>query len=60
MAAEPFGFETPLVALQREIESLTGYPEGANKQQEVARLQKKLEQKRRDIYSRLTPGKRCR
>ena len=55
MAAEPFGFEAPLVALQREIESLTGYPEGANKQQEVARLQKKLEQKRRDIYSRLTP-----
>jgi len=55
MAAESLGFEAPLVALLKEIESLTGYPKEANKEQEVARLQEKLAGMRRDIYSRLTP-----
>ena len=36
MAGEPLGFEAPLVALQKEIESLTGYPAEANKEEEAA------------------------
>ncbi|HEX9726056.1 MAG TPA: acetyl-CoA carboxylase carboxyltransferase subunit alpha [Vicinamibacteria bacterium] len=54
MAGDQLGFEAPLVALQKEIEVLTGYPEDARKEQEVARLQEKLDQKRREIYSQLT------
>ncbi len=54
MAGDQYGFEAPLIALQKEIEALTGYPEDAKKEQEVAQLQEKLEQMRRDIYSRLT------
>ena len=55
MAGDQLGFEAPLVALQKEIEALTGYPEDARKEQEVARLQEKLERMRREIYSQLTP-----
>ncbi len=55
MAGDQLGFEAPLIALQKEIEALTGYPENAKKEDEVARLQAKLEQMRRDVYSRLTP-----
>jgi acetyl-CoA carboxylase carboxyl transferase subunit alpha len=55
MAGDALSFEAPLIALQKEIESLTGYPEEASKEDEVARLREKLEQMRRDIYARLTP-----
>jgi len=55
MPGDQLGFEAPLVALQKEIEALTGYPEDARKEQEVARLQEKLERMRREIYSQLTP-----
>jgi acetyl-CoA carboxylase carboxyl transferase subunit alpha len=55
MAGDQLAFEAPLVALQKEIEALTGYPENTRKEQEVARLQEKLEQMRREIYSQLTP-----
>jgi acetyl-CoA carboxylase carboxyl transferase subunit alpha len=55
MAGETLSFEAPLVALQKEIESLTGYPDDPEKEREVARLRQKLEQMRREVYSRLTP-----
>jgi acetyl-CoA carboxylase carboxyl transferase subunit alpha len=55
MPGDQLGFEAPLVALQKEIEALTGYPEDARKEQEVRRLQEKLERMRREIYSQLTP-----
>lgn len=55
MAAESLDFEAPLAALQKEIESLTGYPEDAGKEREIARLQTKLDDMRREIYSQLTP-----
>jgi acetyl-CoA carboxylase carboxyl transferase subunit alpha len=55
MATETLDFEAPLTALQKEIESLTGYPEDAGKEREIARLQTKLDAMRRQVYSKLTP-----
>src|SRR3972149_5080217 len=55
MAGDQLGFEAPLIALQKKIEALTGYPDDAMKEQEVARLREKLDQMRREVFSRLTP-----
>lgn len=55
MAGDTLDFEAPLAALQKEIESLTGYPEDTGKEREIARLQTKLDEKRREIYAKLTP-----
>jgi acetyl-CoA carboxylase carboxyl transferase subunit alpha len=55
MPMETLEFEAPLLSLQREIEALTGYPADSHKEREIARLQQKLDDMRRDIYSRLTP-----
>jgi acetyl-CoA carboxylase carboxyl transferase subunit alpha len=55
MPIEALEFEAPLASLQREIEALTGYPADAHKEREIARLQQKLDDMRRDIYSHLTP-----
>src|SRR3990172_602380 len=55
MAGEQLGFEAPLIALQKEIEALTGYPDDAIKEQAVARLREKLDQMRREVFSLLTP-----
>jgi acetyl-CoA carboxylase carboxyl transferase subunit alpha len=55
MPIENLEFEAPLLSLQREIEALTGYPADTDKEREIARLQQKLDDMRRDIYARLTP-----
>ena len=55
MSIEILDFEAPLVAIQKEIEALTGYPDDTATEREVARLQQKLEKMRRDVYSRLSP-----
>ena len=55
MAGGQLGFEAPLIALQKEIEALTGYPDDAIKEQAVARLREKLDQMRREVFSLLTP-----
>lgn len=55
MAIESLEFEAPLLALQKEIEALTGYPADAHKEREIARLQQKLDEMRRQIYAGLTP-----
>lgn len=55
MPVETLDFEAPLLALQKEIEALTGYPADTSKEREIARLQQKLDQMRRDIYSKLSP-----
>lgn len=58
MAVDPLDFEAPLLALQKEIEALTGYPADTRKDREIARLRHKLDDMRRDIYARLTPWQR--
>ena len=55
MGMDILDFEAPLSALQKEIESLTGYPADAGKEREIARLSTKLDEMRREIYSKLTP-----
>jgi len=55
MATDVLDFERPLAALQKEIESLTGYPADAGKEREIARLSTKLDDMRREIYQKLTP-----
>jgi acetyl-CoA carboxylase carboxyl transferase subunit alpha len=55
MAIEALEFEAPLQSLQREIEALTGYPADAQKEREIAKLQQKLDEMRREIYARLSP-----
>ena len=55
MGMDSLDFESPLAALQKEIESLTGYPADAGKEREIARLSTKLDEMRREIYSKLTP-----
>jgi acetyl-CoA carboxylase carboxyl transferase subunit alpha len=54
MAIETLEFEAPLLALQKEIEALTGYPADAQKEREIARLQQKLDERRREIYAGLS------
>jgi acetyl-CoA carboxylase carboxyl transferase subunit alpha len=53
--AESLDFEAPLVALQKEIEALTGYPDDAEKASEIVRLKEKLTEKRQEVYASLTP-----
>ena len=53
--ADSLDFEAPLVALQKEIEALTGYPDDEEKAVEIARLKEKLTEKRQEIYSGLNP-----
>ena len=55
MSTDALDFEAPLAALQKEIESLTGYPSDTNKEREIARLETKLDEMRRDIYAKLKP-----
>src|SRR6266545_161878 len=48
-------FEAPLLALQRRIEELAGFPGDPAKEQEARRLRQELSEKRRSIYAALTP-----
>jgi acetyl-CoA carboxylase carboxyl transferase subunit alpha len=48
-------FEAPLLALQRRIEELAGFPGDPVKEQEARRLRQELSEKRRSIYAALTP-----
>jgi len=55
MPVEVLDFEGPLAELQKQIESLTGYPEEAGKDREIGRLREKLDRARQEIFSKLTP-----
>ena len=55
MATKVLDFERQLAALQQEIEALKGYPSDSGKEREIAHLQLKLDDKRREIYGKLTP-----
>jgi len=51
----PDDFEAPLLALQKRIEELAGFPGDPVKEQEARRLRQELSEKRRSIYAGLTP-----
>lgn len=48
-------FEAPLIELQRRIEALAAFPGDPSKEKEVSRLRRELEQRRREVYAKLTP-----
>jgi acetyl-CoA carboxylase carboxyl transferase subunit alpha len=55
-------FEKPIVELQRKLEELKKHPEqhsiGISFQEEIAQIEKKIEETRRQIFSNLTPWQR--
>ncbi len=55
MTTPESGFEQPLLELRGQLEELESYPADAQKEGEIARLRRKLEQETARIYSRLTP-----
>jgi len=48
-------FDAPLIDLQKRIEALAAFPGDPSKEKEVSRLRRELEQKRREVYAKLTP-----
>ncbi len=48
-------FEAPLVELQKRIDELARWPGDPEKEQQAHRLREELSQRRREVYSRLTP-----
>jgi acetyl-CoA carboxylase carboxyl transferase subunit alpha len=48
-------FEAPLVELQKKIAELAEFPGDPVKEREANRLRRELDDKRRDVYARLTP-----
>ncbi len=54
----PEDFEAPLIELQRRIDALAAFPGDPAKEKEAQRLRKELDEKRREIFSQLTPWQR--
>jgi acetyl-CoA carboxylase carboxyl transferase subunit alpha len=48
-------FEAPLLALQKEIDALAGFPGDPEKERELARLRLRLDEARREVFAALTP-----
>jgi acetyl-CoA carboxylase carboxyl transferase subunit alpha len=48
-------FEAPLTALQKQVDELAQWPGDPAKEQEARRLRKELDERRREVYSKLTP-----
>ena len=48
-------FEAPLVALQKEIDTLAGFPGDPEKEKELERLRERLDETRREVFAKLTP-----
>src|SRR5690554_2711565 len=51
-------FEEPLGTLLKEIEALKKLPENDQRRLEIPRLEARMQETRREIYSRLTPWQR--
>jgi acetyl-CoA carboxylase carboxyl transferase subunit alpha len=58
MPADLLEFEEPLAPLLKEIDALSTQPRTRERQQAVDGLQRRLDELRTDIYSRLTPWQR--
>jgi len=48
-------FEAPLAALQKQIDDLSQWPGDRVKEQEARRLREELDERRREVYAKLTP-----
>lgn len=58
MPADTLEFEEPIAVLLKEIEALSMLPQTPQRQQEIDGLNRRIDQIRGDIYSRLTPWQR--
>ncbi|HKQ97676.1 MAG TPA: acetyl-CoA carboxylase carboxyltransferase subunit alpha [Candidatus Polarisedimenticolia bacterium] len=58
MALEEDDFEKPLRDIEKKIEEISGVPGPGERSDEVARLQRRLESMRQEVYARLTPWQR--
>ena len=58
MPADLLEFEEPLSPLLKEIDALSTQPRTRERQQELDGLQRRLDELRADIYTRLTPWQR--
>ncbi|MFQ5876087.1 MAG: acetyl-CoA carboxylase carboxyltransferase subunit alpha [Acidobacteriota bacterium] len=58
MAVEDEDFEKPLRELEQKIEEVSGVPGGEDRAEEIARLTRRLEALRQEIYANLTPWQR--
>jgi acetyl-CoA carboxylase carboxyl transferase subunit alpha len=52
---DPRDFERPIQELEAQIENLTLFGEGKNRDKELASLKKKLEKTRKEVFAKLTP-----
>jgi len=59
MPLEEDDFEKPLRELEKKIEEISGVPGGDDHAGEIARLQRRLETMRHEVYARLTPWQRA-
>jgi acetyl-CoA carboxylase carboxyl transferase subunit alpha len=59
MAVEEDDFERPLRDLEKKIEEISGVPGGEDRASEIARLERRLEAMRQEVFSRLTPWQRA-
>jgi acetyl-CoA carboxylase carboxyl transferase subunit alpha len=51
-------FDAPLVELQKQIDELAKWPGDKTKEREAQRLRRELDERRRDVYAKLTPWQR--
>ena len=58
MPPDTLEFEDPIVALQKQVGSLSVLPRTAERDREIETLEQRIEAVRREIYSNLTPWQR--
>jgi acetyl-CoA carboxylase carboxyl transferase subunit alpha len=58
MPPDTLEFEEPIAVLLKEIEALSMLPQTPDREQNIERLQRRIESIRADIYARLTPWQR--
>lgn len=51
-------FDAPLVELQKQIDELAKWPGDPAKEREAQRLRRELDERRREVYAKLTPWQR--
>jgi acetyl-CoA carboxylase carboxyl transferase subunit alpha len=51
-------FDAPLVEIQKQIDELAKWPGDPAKEREAHRLRRELDERRRDVYAKLTPWQR--
>jgi acetyl-CoA carboxylase carboxyl transferase subunit alpha len=59
MAVDEDDFERPLRDLEKKVDELSGVPGGEDRASEIARLERRLEALREEVYAKLSPWQRA-